>query len=98
MVISNLGAKPAVIQLPIGSEESFKGIIDLVKMKAVVWNGEELGAKFEEVDIPEDMKVGDGQGRRREGRQGWQGGGQRGRSCAWYSPCINGAKAGIQAH
>jgi len=55
MVISNLGAKPLVIQLPIGAEERFQGIVDLVKMKALIWSGEELGAKFEEVDIPADM-------------------------------------------
>eukprot|EP00195_Chlamydomonas_chlamydogama_P011914 CAMPEP_0202890934 /NCGR_PEP_ID=MMETSP1392-20130828/1169_1 /ASSEMBLY_ACC=CAM_ASM_000868 /TAXON_ID=225041 /ORGANISM="Chlamydomonas chlamydogama, Strain SAG 11-48b" /LENGTH=777 /DNA_ID=CAMNT_0049574589 /DNA_START=45 /DNA_END=2378 /DNA_ORIENTATION=- len=57
MVIENLGAKPLVIQLPIGSEEKFQGMVDLVKMKAVVWTGEELGAKFEERDIPDDMKA-----------------------------------------
>lgn len=56
MVISNLGAKPCVLQLPIGSEDQFKGVIDLVKMKAIVWSGEELGAKFEEVDIPADLQ------------------------------------------
>ncbi len=56
MIISNLGAVPLAIQLPIGSEESFKGVVDLVKMKALIWGGEELGAKFEEVEIPEDMK------------------------------------------
>ena len=56
MVISNLGAKPLVLQLPIGSEDQFKGVVDLVAMKAIVWNGEELGAKFDIVDIPEDMK------------------------------------------
>lgn len=56
MVIKNLGATPAVIQLPIGSEDQFKGMVDLVSMKAVIWNGEELGAKFDVVDIPEDMK------------------------------------------
>ncbi len=39
MVIKNLGANPLVIQLPIGNEERFKGLIDLVKMKAIVWNG-----------------------------------------------------------
>jgi hypothetical protein len=39
-VISNLGANPLVIQLPIGEEDSFKGLVDLVKMKALVWNGE----------------------------------------------------------
>jgi hypothetical protein len=55
MVVSNLGARPLVIQLPIGAEDQFKGVIDLVKMKALVWGGEELGAKFEEVDIPADM-------------------------------------------
>ncbi|PRW60325.1 elongation factor G- chloroplastic [Chlorella sorokiniana] len=56
MVISNLGANPLPIQLPIGAEEDFKGMVDLVKMKALIWSGEELGAKFDEVDIPEDMK------------------------------------------
>ncbi|KAI7838682.1 hypothetical protein COHA_007484 [Chlorella ohadii] len=56
MVISNLGANPLPIQLPIGAEDSFVGMVDLVKMKALIWNGEELGAKFDEVDIPEDMQ------------------------------------------
>lgn len=56
MIITNLGAKPCVIQLPIGSEENFKGIIDLVKMRAVVWSGEELGAKFNYEDIPADLQ------------------------------------------
>jgi elongation factor G len=45
----------AVVQLPIGSESNYKGVVDLLKMKAVVWSGEELGADFDEVDIPEDM-------------------------------------------
>ena len=52
MIIDRLGATPLVIQLPIGGEEHFQGIIDLVKMKALIWSGEELGAKFEEVEIP----------------------------------------------
>lgn len=56
MVISNLGANPLVIQLPIGCEDTFKGVVDLVKMKAIVWGGEELGAKFSEEEIPADMK------------------------------------------
>jgi elongation factor G len=47
-----LGANPVAIQLPIGAEENFQGVIDLVEMKAVVWNGEELGASFDVVDIP----------------------------------------------
>jgi elongation factor G len=52
MIIDRLGATPLVIQLPIGSEEHFQGVIDLVKMKALIWGGEELGAKFDEVEIP----------------------------------------------
>ena len=52
MIIDRLGATPLVIQLPIGGEEHFQGVIDLVKMKALVWGGEELGAKFDEVEIP----------------------------------------------
>lgn len=42
-------------QIPIGSEERFQGIVDLVRMKAVVWNGEQLGASFEDREIPEDL-------------------------------------------
>jgi elongation factor G len=51
-----LGAKPVPIQLPIGAESSFKGIIDLVRMKAVVWEDEALGAKYHDEDIPADLK------------------------------------------
>ncbi len=51
-----LNAKPVAIQLPIGSESNFKGIIDLFEMKAVVWLEETLGAKFEIQDIPENLK------------------------------------------
>ncbi|MGA1846793.1 elongation factor G [Deferribacter abyssi] len=54
MMIDRLGAKPVAIQLPIGSEDSFVGVIDLVKMKAIMWTGDELGAKYEVVDIPEE--------------------------------------------
>ena len=56
MIVTNLGAKPLVIQLPIGAEDSFQGVVDLVKMKAVVWSGEELGAKFSHEDIPADLQ------------------------------------------
>eukprot|EP00188_Purpureofilum_apyrenoidigerum_P001968 Plantae.Rhodophyta-Purpureofilum_apyrenoidigerum.ctg21460.p1 GENE.Plantae.Rhodophyta-Purpureofilum_apyrenoidigerum.ctg21460~~Plantae.Rhodophyta-Purpureofilum_apyrenoidigerum.ctg21460.p1 ORF type:complete len:737 (+),score=173.44 Plantae.Rhodophyta-Purpureofilum_apyrenoidigerum.ctg21460:154-2211(+) len=52
---SMLGAVPLVIQLPIGAEADFKGVIDLVEMKAIIWKEESLGAKFDVVDIPEDM-------------------------------------------
>ena len=54
MIIDRLGATPLVIQLPLGAEDQYQGVIDLVKMKAVVWGGEELGAKFEYKDIPAD--------------------------------------------
>ncbi len=50
-----LGARPVPIQLPIGAEADFKGIIDLVRMKAVVWDNEALGANFHDEDIPADM-------------------------------------------
>ena len=50
-----LGARPVPIQLPIGSENNFAGVIDLVRMKAIVWNGEALGATFDETEIPADM-------------------------------------------
>ena len=55
MIVDRLGAVPAVIQLPIGAENDYAGHIDLVLMKAVVWSGEELGAKFEYQDIPADL-------------------------------------------
>lgn len=55
MIVDRLGAVPLVIQLPIGSENEFAGNIDLVKMKAVIWDGEALGASFSYEDIPADM-------------------------------------------
>ncbi|MFC2249564.1 elongation factor G [Labrys portucalensis] len=55
-IVKRLGAKPIAIQLPIGSESNFKGVIDLVRMKAVIWSGESLGAEFDaNLPIPEDM-------------------------------------------
>jgi elongation factor G len=50
-----LGANIAVLQIPIGYEGDFSGVVDLLKMKALVWGGEELGAKFDIVDIPADL-------------------------------------------
>jgi elongation factor G len=50
-----LGANALPIQIPYGKEEGFRGVIDLVAMKAVVWHGEESGAKFELTDIPEEL-------------------------------------------
>ncbi len=55
MIKDRLGANALVLQLPIGIEENLKGVVDLVKMKAIVWLGEDLGASYEEIDIPEDM-------------------------------------------
>ena len=67
MVRDRLGANPIVIQLPIGVENKFKGIIDLVRMKAVVWDDEALGAKFHDEEIPADLHR-SGQGVSREAR------------------------------
>ena len=56
-IIKRLGAKPLVIQLPIGAESTFEGVIDLVEMRALTWRGDvELGAKYEIEAIPADMQ------------------------------------------
>ncbi|NPA54230.1 MAG: elongation factor G [Aquificae bacterium] len=56
-IIEKLGAKPVPIQVPIGKEDNFKGVVDLFEMKAYIWEGDELGAKYEVTDnIPEDVK------------------------------------------
>jgi len=54
-IISRVAGKPVCIQLPIGSENNFKGIIDLVRMKAVVWDNENLGATFRDEEIPAEL-------------------------------------------
>ena len=54
-IVKRLGAKPVAIQLPIGAESDFKGIIDLVRMKGVVWDDDQLGASYRDIDIPSDM-------------------------------------------
>ena len=56
MIKDRLGARPLVINFPIGSEADFKGVVDLVTMKALVWQGEDLGAAFDELEIPADLK------------------------------------------
>ena len=56
MIKDRLGCKPLPLQLPIGAEADLKGVVDLVKMKGVVWQNEDLGAKFDYVDIPDDLK------------------------------------------
>ena len=54
-IVDRLGARPIAIQLPIGAESAFKGVVDLVKMKGITWSEESLGAKFDYVDIPADL-------------------------------------------
>ena len=56
MIKDRLGSKPLVMQIPVGIESNLKGVIDLVKMKAVLWKEEKLGAEFEYTDIPNDLK------------------------------------------
>ena len=56
MIVERLGATPLVLQLPLGSESNFKGVIDLILMKAIVWQEETLGAKFTYEEIPDDLK------------------------------------------
>ena len=51
-----LGANPVVIQVPIGAEENFKGVVDLIKMKAILWHDETMGAEYDIEDIPADLK------------------------------------------
>jgi elongation factor G len=50
-----LGARPVPLQLPIGAEENFKGVVDLIRMKAIFWNEDDMGMTYEERDIPADM-------------------------------------------
>jgi elongation factor G len=54
-IVDRLGAKPVALQLPIGAENQFKGVIDLVRMVGVVWDEETLGAKYHDVEIPADL-------------------------------------------
>src|SRR3712207_1898627 len=56
MIKDRLGARPMVMQLPIGLESDFVGVVDLVENRAIVWLEESLGAKFEYRDIPEELK------------------------------------------
>ncbi len=54
---TRLGANPVVMQLPIGAEDGFEGVVDLIKMKALYWDPDSMGTKFEERDIPADMQA-----------------------------------------
>ncbi len=55
MIKERLGGKPVVIQIPVGAESDFKGLVDLIEMKALIWRDETLGAQWDVVDIPEDL-------------------------------------------
>jgi len=54
-IVSRLKCKPVAIQLPVGAEEQFKGVIDLVEMKALIWRDETLGAEYDTVEIPSEL-------------------------------------------
>jgi elongation factor G len=54
-VKDRLGANPVPLQLPIGAEENFKGVVDLIRMKAIFWNENDMGMTYEERDVPADM-------------------------------------------
>ncbi len=56
-ISTKVGGRPVCLQLPIGSESSFRGVIDLLRMKAVVWDEEGLGAKYHDEEIPADLKA-----------------------------------------
>ncbi len=56
MLVDRLGAKPLVIQMPVGVEADFRGVVDLRRMKAVVWDDENLGAEFHDEEIPEALR------------------------------------------
>src|SRR3546814_9574251 len=56
MIKDRLGARPLILYLPIGLESDFVGLIDLVENRAIVWQNEALGAKFDYVAIPDDLK------------------------------------------
>lgn len=57
MIKDRLKARPAVLTLPIGMESDFKGIIDLIRMKALIWHDDSLGAKYDVLDIPEEHRA-----------------------------------------
>jgi len=57
MIQDRLAARPVPIQLPIGAEDQFKGVVDLVQMKAIIWDEESLGAKFHVEEIPAELKA-----------------------------------------
>ncbi|AIK96770.1 elongation factor G [Candidatus Odyssella acanthamoebae] len=57
MIVERLGARPLVLYLPIGAEADFVGVVDVLSMKALIWQDDSLGAKFDVVEIPADLKA-----------------------------------------
>ena len=57
MIEDRLGARPLVVQLPVGSEDGFRGVVDLVRMKAILWDNENLGASFRETEVPPELET-----------------------------------------
>jgi elongation factor G len=57
MIVDKLGAKPVPLTLPIGTESDFIGVVDVIQMKACIWKNDDLGAKYDIVEIPEDLKI-----------------------------------------
>jgi len=57
MMRARLGARPIALQYPVGSEERFSGVVDLVRLRALLWDGEGLGAEWREADVPEELRV-----------------------------------------
>jgi elongation factor G len=55
MMVDRLGCNPIVLQLPVGAEDEYKGLVDLIKMKALIWRDESLGAEWDEVEIPAEL-------------------------------------------
>jgi elongation factor G len=56
-IIDKLGGNACPIQIPVGEEDNFKGVVDVIKMKAIIWDGDHNGATFNEVEIPEELKA-----------------------------------------
>jgi len=55
MMADRLGAKPLLIQLPLGTEDQFRGVVDLIRLRGIIWNEETLGASFSEIEIPQEI-------------------------------------------
>jgi elongation factor G len=56
-IVNKLGARPVPLQIPVGAEAGFRGVVDLLKMKAIVWEGDDKGAKFHEEEVPAELRA-----------------------------------------